>query len=1208
MSRIDRLAEGIRRSNAAGNLDDVRTLGAEYRRLQGAGASAGQINLNIEGKRVQVDQGFSALSPEDQNRTVDEIAGQIGVKPSADLARIKSNVAKMAAQNAPEADIDGYIASEGVSIEDVRNFNAPENKTFQIKTPDGRTFKVMAPDQETAASAFRRWYNQNGGGNPQLNQFRQQYPEFNDMGDQQVADEVHKRFYSTMPRADFDRRIGLQSSVGGIDGGGAAFDPKRQGMMANIAAAPNDVIASTLGAPVDAARGFINTATQPNMMARNLPLVGSIFTGTQNLAQMMGGVPEIPDTAFGGRRSIIDGMSKAGVTDPDTVQANTADEKIMRAIASGTAAAIAPEALLATLGRAGIVGGKAEAILQQIFGRAQNVRESVGNAVAGGLAGGGAEMAAEAAPDNLKPLMATLGGFAGAGLGTGLSALPRMASAGGKLASDFLAPISQGGRDRLVGQQLNEGATSSGGVLNAINNSPPVLVPGSKPTTGQLTGDMGILSMERGAATKDPGAFQQRRADQNAARISTMEGMQPSGAPEHVVTAVRSYLSDIDNQLTQSLDTASSHARGQTAALGPGRSPEIAGADVRGSIETARASAKAQERALWQAVDPDGTLALPANATRSGASKIAAAIPTTAKPAAPEEAAIFKAASNLGQTARFSDITALQSRIKAEMRAEKFANGESPAYRRLVQLNEAVQRDLEGAIVQKVAQEQKAVAAGQMSFEQTIEANIQKWQSDWRARNSQAAVGFDNSSVSGRGPGSGAAGPSGVSGTTSETGLGLRGPSGNSRLPSNAGGTADTNFDAAALGRLNAARTATRERAETFDNTTLAPLRQRPSSTAPYQVPDAGVAQRLFYPQPKSFDAIQSYRRAVGDQRAIPLLTDYAVDRLRRSALGDDGLLNPAKLASWRRSHSDAIRAIPGLDGRLANVENATLAMGEAAATRRDVLDTAEAGAIGKVLRTNDPQEVTRAIGSIFGRSDSAAQMFRLNMALGSNKEARQGLRKAVVDHIMARYIGNTEAATSGLGTIKADQLQTFISQNQGALRAAGFTDAEIKSWEAIALDLQRSNRSLSAVRIPGQSNTAQDALASRAGDTATTSVMKVLLTAASSGGGWLAAGGVGAIAAPIITGTVSILRQNGIRKMDELLRQALLDPEIARPLMMKASKGNAQITQMMLAARFRRSLISAAAAEATTERKQPPLPRPVPIAPPIPSPFGAAQ
>lgn len=40
----------------------------------------------------------------------------------ADLARIKRNVAKMAAMNAPEEDIDGYIDSEGVSIDEVRNF------------------------------------------------------------------------------------------------------------------------------------------------------------------------------------------------------------------------------------------------------------------------------------------------------------------------------------------------------------------------------------------------------------------------------------------------------------------------------------------------------------------------------------------------------------------------------------------------------------------------------------------------------------------------------------------------------------------------------------------------------------------------------------------------------------------------------------------------------------------------------------------------------------------------------------------------------------------------------------------------------------------------------------------------------------------------------------------------------------------------------
>lgn len=55
----------------------------------------------------------------------------------ADLARIKRNVAKMAAQNAPEEDIDGYIASEGVSLDDVR------------------AFKVSPPPESPQAQALR---------------------------------------------------------------------------------------------------------------------------------------------------------------------------------------------------------------------------------------------------------------------------------------------------------------------------------------------------------------------------------------------------------------------------------------------------------------------------------------------------------------------------------------------------------------------------------------------------------------------------------------------------------------------------------------------------------------------------------------------------------------------------------------------------------------------------------------------------------------------------------------------------------------------------------------------------------------------------------------------------------------------------------------------------------------------------------------------
>ena len=55
----------------------------------------------------------------------------------ADLARIKANVAKMAAQNAPETDIDGYIASEGVTVDDVRNYRGEAQATAVASGPHG---------------------------------------------------------------------------------------------------------------------------------------------------------------------------------------------------------------------------------------------------------------------------------------------------------------------------------------------------------------------------------------------------------------------------------------------------------------------------------------------------------------------------------------------------------------------------------------------------------------------------------------------------------------------------------------------------------------------------------------------------------------------------------------------------------------------------------------------------------------------------------------------------------------------------------------------------------------------------------------------------------------------------------------------------------------------------------------------------------------
>ena len=1149
---------------------------------QGQQRPEGQTTLNIGGQRVKIGNEFLQMSPEMQNRTVDEIAGQIGVRsngqpiivqtPDGGTAEFPAGTSRETMERAlqqafpsdsygtnplqiqldrigaalQKADAAGNTADAQALANAYRQVQAqmgqqPANgqmKKFEVKTPDGRTFEVTAPDMESASASITE-YLAGAGGQQQPAQgpsqgWLRQNP---DLADLPIPG-------TTSPNAPPPSK-GPQPRTG-------AFE--------NATAGLNNALYSVAGFPVDAA----NTALR---------------IGAAGINAATGSNIQLPENTMGGRQSIADAFGQVGVTDPANVVPANNFERSLRAGGEGAGYAVAPELVFAQLSKLGIVGAKAQQLMGQIFGEARTVGGTTGNMVAGTTAGIGAQVGADAVPEEWKGTAALGGGLTGAGVGTLATQLPRLAGAGSRAIGDFLAPFTQGGREQMAGQQLRKGSTSPGAVIDAIANAPTELVPGSKSTTFQMTGDMGIGGMERGAAANNPAEFMQRRADQNAARIGAIEGMQPTGAPETIVATVRSHMKQIDDELEAAVTGATRTAQGKVAAIGQGATPDIAGGNIRNSLETARTAAKARERALWDAVDPDGTLALSTSGTKAQTARIIKEMPTSAKPPEGEEAAIMGAVRQFGDTMPFSEITALQSRIKTQMRVERIANGESPAYRRLTQLNGAIQQDLETAIAGKVQQQARAVQAGELSFEQTIAGNIQKWQDDWRARQSQEAVGFDNSGIGLPGTGGRAPGVGGLSGTAGQGSVGFRGAPSNPGLSPNAG---QPNFDRAALDRLGTARQATKQRVETFDNGTLGPMRRRPGATSPYDMPVSAVPAQIFNPSPKSVDTLRSYRAAVGDGPALTQLQDFAIDRLRKVALREDGTFDPGKVASWRRSHADVLRSFPQLDASLADAARASETLASVVATREAARAEAQRGILGRIMGLNSPDDVTRAVGSIFGRQDSQNVMMKLVGAMGKNPEAREGLRKAIVDYVLGRFVGNTEAATSRIGTIKSDQLQTFINQNKGALRIAGFGDDELKLMDNIAEDLQRANRSLASVKLPGGSNTTQDMISSRAGKDSSV-MLKILLASAGSGAGvGMLSNSMTGAAAMLGAGVVGAMRQKGIHTVNDLVKDALLNPERARLLMMKASPGNIKLAGPSMIQQYRRAAMASIAASAT--------------------------
>lgn len=915
----------------------------------------------------------------------------------------------------------------------------------------------------------------------------------------------------------------------------------------------NRAIFNTLGAPVDAATWLTNK-------------------GVQGVEALTGyDLPEARDVP-GGSASIARAFEHVGVADPDTIEADTVAEKLARGMGEGVGYAVAPEAAIAGLTRAAApLAPRVMDAAGRMFGRAESAGAVGGNMVAGAASGIGASAAGQAVPEEWRSIAEMGGGLVGGGVGTLAAGVPSLAQAGARMAGDYLAPLTQGGRERLAGETLLGNAADRGAFREALDEGGEQLVPGSAPTTFQATGDMGIGRLERSVAARNPQDFMTRRADQNSARLDALGGVQREGAPDAVSQALRARLSAIDEETNTALRGATEAAQSRTAALGGGGTPEGYGESLRGSLTRAEEGARAQERALWAAVDPDGSLALRTGNLRDAALGIAREQPNAARPMEGEERAAFLAAARFGDVMPFSEVTALRSRVSAAMREELFERGQTPAYARLSRLRGAIERNIEGAVTQRVEQEAQAVASGAMREEDTAFSRLLRESNAWQAnREATRATGeVGGTGYSGGSPSAERSAPlPGIRGAEREAGRGFSDPSGYSGLPGDAGLT--PNFDEAALGRLRTANEATRQRAETYKAAPVGQLLRRSGQSGPFNVPNAVVPERIFTPGAKGFDSVQAYRRAAGDDEAFAVLQDYAASQLRRLA-EVDGVLDPRRMEGWRRRHADALRAFPELDARLADASRASEMMAEAAATRRAALDDYQAGIVGRVIGVTDPADVTRTIGRVFGASDAVAQMRRLVAETRTDPAAREGLRKAVVDHMTQRLVSNTEAATSGRELLKSDVFQQFVRDNRAALRIV-FSERELASLEAIAADLQRANRSIAAVKLPGGSNTTQDVTAVLRDEGQPGILIRALIASAASGGtGALLGGPIAGLGALLGGGAVSALRQAGLSKMQDLIRDAMLNPDVARVLIAKVPVQPDKGATMTLAQRYRR-------------------------------------
>ena len=416
---------------------------------------------------------------------------------------------------------------------------------------------------------------------------------------------------------------------------------------------------------------------------------------------------------------------------------------------------------------------------------------------------------------------------------------------------------------------------------------------------------------------------------------------------------------------------------------------------------------------------------------------------------------------------------------------------------------------------------------------------------------------------------------------------------------------APANFDAAAAERYAAARQATAQRHATYTNAPgVGPVLAPGRSASEFRMGESQVPATLT----RTAETTQAYLQAGGDAQAAQ---NYLTYSLRRAAETDEGTLDPAKYRRWMQQQAETLHAFPDLAKQFETAAAARTALDEATAKGVASRQAFEQSAARHFLGDADP---VTTVGRILNSPDGAATMKQVVQHLSGSPAARAGLKRAAVDYILRDLRGNQSYGEGLPPILKSDAFQTFVKKSPAALSAM-FSAPELQSIKNVAADLQATNRSIAATKLPGGSNTAQDLAAGAKHASEGHSVLGDVVMAEAAGelagdvvGGL--AGQAGSFAGKLVDrastiGTLglNVMRKAGLRKVDDLVAQAMLHPELARTLLMKVSgtgAGNTRMVMQMLGTQLRAlGLAGATRAAVSPDRSPQPVARPAGIATP---------
>lgn len=374
-----------------------------------------------------------------------------------------------------------------------------------------------------------------------------------------------------------------------------------------------------------------------------------------------------------------------------------------------------------------------------------------------------------------------------------------------------------------------------------------------------------------------------------------------------------------------------------------------------------------------------------------------------------------------------------------------------------------------------------------------------------------------------------------------------------------------------------AANQATRDYKQRFAQGGVGNILRPGQNFQDFRTPEGNVPRQIFTGGNTEPAEVQHWIQAVGGvDQATPMARDVLANDLRTRRIIDpvSGQVNAGKLAQWMEARKATFEQLPQLRDEFANLhqnqEWLNDMVGKHTAAMKELQDTAAARFVGEDV----PGAVRRALA---GGPQAFGQLTRM---IRGDPAAEAGLKRAMVNEIISRTKSLTPSS-DGFDMMTPGGFRKFMDKYRDSLKPV-FGGQGVNNLERVAAMMRRESEGTKAIAgsqtASHQARSRLSGIGAKVGHSGVTTALALLgdhLGEMIGGNG--IAGAIGLAGGVAAKSVWDSMRQAAINTRSDLLREAMLHPDLASALMERAdARGQiSTMTQRRIAAALQGAVTS---------------------------------